>query len=183
MTIEYDPTKLNIVDAQAIGALASRNAEINKNYDTNKIRISFAGTSTLPASGNILELKFTTDSNASGTTDISISDVNLYDKNGSKIDCNTTSQTIPIKRVVNSAEITNIQSRIENGRKIVTADVSSDEVMCYLVNYSDGALVECDTQQPSNGKVELSVTDNGRPAKSMVWNALMKPLINTRDIY
>ena len=183
ITIEYDPTKLNIVDAQAMGALASRNAEINKNYDTNKIRISFAGTSALSANGNILELKFAADSNASGATDISISDVNMYDKNGSKIDCNTTSQTIPIKRVVNSAEITNIQSRVENGRKIVTADVSSDDVMCYLAEYEDGALVECDKQQPSNGKVELSVTDNGKPVKFMAWNVLMKPLMNTREIY
>ena len=83
---------------------------------------------------------------------------------------------------VNSAEVTNIQSRIENGRKIVTADVSSDDVICYLAGYWDTSLIECDTQQPLNGKVELSVCSSAESVKLMVWNKIMKPLMPIREI-
>ena len=92
-------------------------------------------------------------------------------------------KSIQIYPVVNSAEVTNIQSHTENGRKFVTADVSSDNVICYLASYSGNRMIGCDIQRPVNGKVELSVADNGTQIKFMVWNTIMKPLISAREIY
>ncbi|MCH5210002.1 MAG: glycoside hydrolase family 25 protein [Oscillospiraceae bacterium] len=85
--------------------------------------------------------------------------------------------------VVNSAEVTNIQSYTENDRKIVTADVDSDNVICYLASYLDNRLIECDTKQPINGKVKLSVDNSADTVKLMVWNKIMKPLIPVREVY
>ena len=142
----------------------------------------FAGTNALPASGNILELKFRTTANAPDSTYISISNVNMYDKNGTRIDCRAIRKTIPIQRIIDSTKITNIKSYTENGKKIVTANISRNDVVCYLANYENGILSELDIKHPTNGSVELSVSDNGKTATFLVWSEEFKPLMFGQDI-
>lgn len=184
MTIEYDADNLKLVSVEACGALSDRQVTINPEYSENQIRISFSGTMPLISNDAILKIKFTAFNNAEGTANIRIVETKMYDKTGNSITTYTSDGKIDVTNVVYGARVTNIQSVNSNGRKIVTADVSSDKVICYLVAYKDGVLVECDRQYPSNGSVELSIEDiPNAQFKFMVWNEAMKPMIEARNIY
>lgn len=153
-------------------------------YSENQIRISFSGTTPVISNDAILKIKFTAFNNADGAANIRVFETKMYDKTGNPITTYASDGKIDVTNVVYSAKVTNIQSVNSSGRKIVTADVSSDKVVCYLASYKDGALVECDRQYPVNGKVGLSVENiSNAQFKFMVWNAAMKPLTDVRNIY
>lgn len=173
-----------VVKAEEYGALYGRQVAINTEYASNKIKITFAGTTPITSDGTIIKLTFKAFDSADGDAEITIADYKLYDKSGETITAVTTDGKINITEAANSVDITKVQSVNSDGKKIVTAEVSSDKVICYLAAYKDGALVECDRQYPVNGKVELSVENvSNAQFKFMVWNAAMKPLIESRNIY
>lgn len=184
MTIEYDADNLKLVSVEACGALSDRQVTINPEYSENQIRISFSGTTPVISNDTILKIKFTAFNNAEGTANIKVFETKIYDKTGNPITTYASDGKIDITNVVYGASVTNIQSVSSNGRKIVTADVSSDKVVCYLVSYRDGQLVECDKKYPVNGSVELSIAnDDNAQFKFMVWNEAMKPMIEAKNIY
>lgn len=184
MTIEYDADNLKLVSVEACGALSDRQVTINPEYSENQIRISFSGTTPVISNDAILKIKFTAFNNAEGTANISVTETKMYDKTGNPITTYAYDGKIDVTNVVYSAEVTNVQSVSLNGRKIVTANVSSDRVVCYLVSYKNGQLVECDRQYPVNGSVELSIEDiPNAQFKFMVWNEAMKPMIEAMNIY
>lgn len=184
MTIEYNPSKVVAIDAEECGALSGRQVIINKDYDSNKIRITFSGTTPINSDDTILKITFKVFDSADGDAEVTIADYKLYNKIGESVTAFVINGKIGITKVANSADVTNIQSSVSGGRKVVTADVSSDMVICYLAAYKNDALIECDSQKPINGKVELSVADNpDAQFKFMVWNAAMKPLMDARNIY
>ncbi len=184
MTIQYDASKLSIENVQAVGALSDRQVTINKEYTTDKIRVSFSGTTPINSDETILNLECKVLDNAQGVAAISIIEAKAYNKSGGAISSDTSDGGIQITAVANNVTVTNIQSVSQNGRKVVTANVSDDRVICYLAAYQSGVLVECDTAQPSNGTFEVSVEERPNTQyKLMVWNMAMKPMINAVGIY
>lgn len=182
ITFQYDSSKLQIVDFSIGTQLAVRNAYVNTSYDTDKIRVTFAGTSNFIADNDkIITFRFKTLD--SGIADIKITDINMYNSNGQTVATNITNGTVTIIPVVNDVDVSNIQSQTSNGKKIVTADLSDNNVLCFLVRYENGIMTECDMQSPTDGHVQLSVMDNGSQIKFMVWNHAMKALTNARNIY
>lgn len=184
MIIEYNPSKVVVIDAEECGALSGRQVAINTEYDSNKIKITFAGTTPITSDGTIIKLTFKVFDSADGDAEVTIADYKLYNKLGEAVTAAITDGKINITEVENNVNVTNIQSFAGSGRKVVTADVSSDNVICYFAAYKNGSLIECDSKKPVNGKIELSV-NNSHDAqfKFMVWNAAMKPLIDVRNIY
>ena len=184
MTIQYDASKLSIENVQTVGALSDRQVTINKEYAADKIRVSFSGTTPINSNGTILNLEFKALDNAQGVAAISIAEAKAYNKSGGAIVTDTSDGSVQITAVADNATVTNIQSVSQNGRKVVTANVSDDRVMCYLAAYQGGVLVECDSAQPSNGTFEVSVEESPNTQyKLMVWNMAMKPMINAVGIY
>lgn len=92
------------------------------------------------------------------------------------VDCEISNGAVNIQSPVGSSVVSNIQIMTTGGRKVVTADVAAENAACYLASYSGEELSECDIQNPLNGKVVLSVADNGSPVKLMVWDENMRPL-------
>lgn len=184
MTIQYDASKLKINDVEACGALLSRQVTINKNYASDKIRVSFAGTTPVVSDDAVLEIEFTPLVGSSGLADISITEAKMYDSMGRVVGTDISNGTIEIITYASGVDVNNVQSISFRGQKIVTANVSSDEVICCLAAYKNGALLECDRQYPISGSVELSVADtHGAQYKLMVWNAALQPMMTAKDIY
>lgn len=183
ITFQYDSSKLEIVDFSLATQLSTRNAYVNTLYDTDKIRVSFAGTGNFIADNEkIISFRFKA-LDTEGSADIKISDMNLYSSDGLSVNSDITNGTVTILPSVANVEITNIQSTDTNGQKIVTADVSNENVICYLAAYDNNRLTQCDIQKPVNGKIELCVSGNYDKFILMVWDLNMKPLMNTRFIY
>lgn len=184
MTIQYDASKLKINDVKACGALLSRQVTINKNYASDKIRVSFAGTTPVVSDDAVLKIEFTPLAGSSGLADILITEAKMYDSMGRAVGTDISNGTIEIIAYASGVTVNNVQSISFRGQKIVTANVSSDEVICCLAAYKNGALLECDRQYPSSGSVELSVADTpGAQYKFMVWNAALQPMMAAKDIY
>lgn len=184
MTIQYDASKLKINDVKACGALLSRQVTINKNYASDKIRVSFAGTTPVVSDDAVLKIEFTPLEGSGGLAYISITEAKMYDSMGRAVNVDISNGTIEIVAYTSDVNVNNIQSISFRGQKIVTANVSSDEVICCLAAYKNGALLECDRQYPISGSVELSVADTpGAQYKLMVWNAAMQPMMAAKDIY
>lgn len=184
MTIQYDTDKLVIEDVQAVGALSDRQVFINKDYGADKIRVSFSGTTSIDTDEVILNLKFRVANNAQGTAVVSITEARAYNKSGESIVVNKADGAVQIIPTADDVTVTNIQSVSRDGKKVVTANVSDDSVMCYLAAFKNGALVACDAAQPSNGSVELSVSEGSNTQyKFMTWNMTMKPMMNAIGIY
>ena len=184
MTIQYDASKLSIENVQAVGALSDRQVTINKEYAANKIRVSFSGTTPINSNETILNLEFKALDNAQGTATISIAEAKAYNKSGGAIVTDTSDGSVQITAVADNVTVTNIQSVSQNGRKVVTANVSDERVMCFLAAYQGGVLVECDSAHPSNGTFEVSVEESPNTQyKLMVWNMAMKPMMNSVNIY
>ncbi|MBQ3464183.1 MAG: bacterial Ig-like domain-containing protein, partial [Clostridia bacterium] len=184
MTIQYDASKLSIENVQAVGALSDRQVTINKEYAADKIRVSFSGTTPINSNETILNLEFKALDNAQGTATISIAEAKAYNKSGGAIVTDTSDGSVQITAVADNVTVTNIQSVSQNGRKVVTANVSDDRVMCFLAAYQGGVLVECDSAHPSNGTFEVSVEESPNTQyKLMVWNMAMKPMMNAVSIY
>ena len=182
-TIQYDSSKMSVIKTTAQGALANRQTIINDTYDTGKIRVSFAGTTPVSCNGDILKIIFEVNDGAVGSADVTIGDVRMYNIDGGAVDCGISNGAVNIQSPVGSPVVSNVQIMTTGGRKVVTANVAVGNVVCYLASYSDEELVECDMQSPLNGKVVLSVTDNGSPVKLMVWDKNMQPLIQARSLY
>ncbi len=183
MTIQFDSSKLTINDVQICDSLKDRTVAVNNEYANDKIRISFSGTSVMPSNCDILRLEFSALNDAEGYAYISIAEAKLYDMYANAISTNVINGSVDIYEAVEHVEVTNLQSEISNRMKMVTANVSDDNVICYLAAYDmNGNFVECDVQQPENGRIQLSVKD-GYHTKFMVWSKTMRPLINVKTIY
>lgn len=181
MTIQYDSSRLTLTDAKVCDALSGRMVSINKNYDSDKVRVSFSGTDMIKSGEDILRLEFTA-SGSEGTANIAVSEARLYDLSANMIEATLGTGSINIYPAVASVEISNVQSETVNGVKVLTANTNNDNIICYLAAYNNGKLVECDVQEPENGNIKLSVSD-GYQTKFMVWSRSMKPLMNPKTIY
>jgi len=66
----YDNTKMELVDATAGNVISAFSKQVNKTYATNKVRLNFAGSETVSASGGVI-LTATFKLTAAGTATLS----------------------------------------------------------------------------------------------------------------
>lgn len=184
MTIGYDETKLQVVGYELSGVLNERNTYVNTSYGSGMIRLTFAGVNAFNVTdSNIITVKFKVSSAASGESAVYIKENRLYLADGTQVEVNAIDGAVEISEIAIDAEITNIKSYNENGKKLVSAEVSDDSVICLLAYYEGGVLIECDMAQPENGSVELSVKQGNGQTKFTVWNKNMMPMMNVMNIY
>ena len=91
----YDNTKMELVDATAGDIISAFSKTVNKTYAANKIRLNFAGSETVSASGGVV-LNATFRLTASGTATFSTEKFKLADIDTNYLTCENSTQNITI---------------------------------------------------------------------------------------
>jgi len=91
----YDNTKMELVDATAGDIISAFSKTVNKTYAANKVRVNFAGSETVSASGGVV-LNATFRLTASGTATFSTEKFKLADIDTNYLTCENSTQNISI---------------------------------------------------------------------------------------
>lgn len=83
----YDSQKFTLSSAALGTVLSAYSKYLNKTYATNKIRLSWAGTSPMEENGTLLTLVFAVNDGVSGTSDFMIENLEVGDVSGNTVEC------------------------------------------------------------------------------------------------
>lgn len=112
--VVYDPAVLEVISAAAGNALNSHSHQINTAYEADKVRLTFAGTSTLEA-GNLLQITFKVISDKTESTSVLIDSLNMYTDSGNA--ANTTANNAGITIEAHDYTITDLYFLDENDQE------------------------------------------------------------------
>ncbi len=140
----YDNTKMELIDAVAGSLVTDRTYTVNKTYAANKIRLNFAGTTNISASGGTA-LTATFKLTAEGTANLATEKFKLMDIDTNSLDCQNDTYTVTI--------VTPITEKVASP----TASITSTNVI-------SGTSVQLSTT--TNGADIYYTTDGSTPTTS-----------------
>lgn len=82
----YDADKFTLISATAGNVLSSFSRQLNKTYATNKIRLTWAGSSAMTENGTLLTVIFTAKDGVLGNSDFTLEKLSVSDVNGTAIE-------------------------------------------------------------------------------------------------
>lgn len=99
-TIQYDATRLTLVSAEAGEAVSGSMATVNPNYGADKVRLTFAGTSSLTGGGVLLAMTFRIREDAAqGEAAVEVAESRFYDVNGRPVSATTEAGCVTVEAV------------------------------------------------------------------------------------
>jgi len=103
----YDNTKMELIDATAGNIIAAFSKTVNKTYAANKVRLNFAGSETVSASGGII-LNASFKLTAAGTATFSTEKFKLADIDTNYLACENSDKSITISEAITTVLVTGV---------------------------------------------------------------------------
>lgn len=172
--ISYDNTAVEITDVVAGEALSGKAPAINKDYEQNVIKLSWASALPMTASGDILKISFKVKDAAKNFSKFEIKNINLYDADMVSVSATHTDGYVVINGEMNKCMTSTVFAENENSLTFASDILNAPEKAKMLIAlYKGGKLVKSDIKDLSGEDYAEFIMDKNDfdKAKVMIWSS------------